>query len=58
MTWKGFEMKRPWPQLRHYPIFWLEEMRKTMEELNRYKWSPSHIEPGHNAAFSAVPIGM
>jgi hypothetical protein len=28
MNWKGCEKKRSWPNLRFYPIIYLEELRK------------------------------
>jgi hypothetical protein len=27
MSWKGYERKRPWRILRHYPDIWLEELK-------------------------------
>jgi hypothetical protein len=34
MSWKGYEMSKSWPNLRHYPVIYLERLRITTKNLS------------------------
>jgi hypothetical protein len=34
MNWNGCEEKRSWPNLKHYPVIFLEGLRKTTKTLS------------------------
>jgi hypothetical protein len=49
MNWKDRERNRPWPNYRHSPRIWFEELRKTTEELSENSRYPGRDWDGQKS---------
>jgi hypothetical protein len=64
INWNRYKRKRPWPELKYYPGFCLEGLRKTTKISARIALSGPRFEPGtsrrqsRNANHSTTTLGV